>query len=62
MSPLLSMFALLAVALESPVPPPATPGSAYALPEHPTAEGRRWCIRSPKRPDPIRAFCWSARD
>lgn len=39
MSLLLSMFAFLAVAQESPVPPPATPGSAYAPPEHPTAEG-----------------------
>jgi hypothetical protein len=39
MNPLLSMFACLALALESPVPPPATPGSAYTPPEHPTAEG-----------------------
>ena len=39
MSPLLSMLAFLAIALESPVPPPATPGSAYTPPEHPTAEG-----------------------
>ena len=39
MSPLLSLAAFLAIALESPVPPPATPGLADTPPEHSTAAG-----------------------
>ncbi|NLF68855.1 MAG: carbohydrate-binding protein [Candidatus Anammoximicrobium sp.] len=39
MSTLLPALAFLVIGLESPVPPPVTPGSVYTPPEHPTAEG-----------------------